>query len=393
MTLTKPGRTTYLPFSTPAIGQEEVAEVSQSLLSGWLTTGPKVEKFTKDFLAYVNAPYGVALNSATGGLHIAQSVVGLKPFDEVITSPLTFTATANTTLHVGAKPMFCDIDLDTYNMDPLALEAVAGPNTKAVIPVHFAGLPCDLDEIKKVAHKHHAVVIEDAAHSVGAEYKGRKLGAISDLTVFSFHPNKNMTTGEGGLVTFSDEKYLKPLTVLGFHGIDKTSWRNYPDRVVQDYDVVEAGFKYNMLDIQAAIGIHQLAKLDGFNARRAEIVEYYKRELADIEELHIPKLPKYEHKHAWHLFCPLVKTEKLNITRADFMNELKALNIGTGLHYRAIHEHPLYQRLGFKLGMYPKAEYAGQRIVSLPLFPKMTDGDAEDVVKAVKYVIAKHLNK
>ncbi len=389
----KPARASFLPFSTPAIGEEEAAEVRHSMLSGWLTTGPKTEKFTNDFLAYVNAPYGVALNSATAGLHIAQAVAGLKPFDEVITSPLTFTATANTTLHVGAKPVFCDIDLNTYNMDPAALADAVSPNTRAVIPVHFAGLPCDLDAIHAVARKCGAIVIEDAAHSVGAEYKGRKLGALSDMTVFSFHPNKNMTTGEGGLVSFSDEKYLKPLTILGFHGIDKTSWTSYPDRVVQDYDVVEAGFKYNMLDIQAAIGIHQLKKLDGFNARRAEIAEYYKRELAEIDELHIPQLPAYEHRHAWHLFCPLVKTEKLKITRADFMNELKALNIGTGLHYRAIHEHPLYQRLGFKLGMFPKAEYAGQRIVSLPLFPKMTDGDAESVVKAVKYVIAKSLNK
>ncbi|MDD4005227.1 MAG: DegT/DnrJ/EryC1/StrS family aminotransferase [Elusimicrobiaceae bacterium] len=393
MTLTEPGRTAFLPFSTPDLGEEEAAEVRQSLLSGWLTTGPKVEKFTRDFLAYVNAPHGVALNSATAGLHIAQAAIGLKPFDEVITSPLTFTATANTTLHVGAKPVFCDIDPDTYNMDPVRLAEAAGPNTKAVIPVHFAGLPCDLDQISAVARKYGAVVIEDAAHAVGAEYKGRKLGALSEMTVFSFHPNKNMTTGEGGLVSFADGKYLKPLAILGFHGIDKTSWTGYPDRVVQDYDVVEAGFKYNMLDLQAAIGIHQLKKLDRFNARRAAIAAYYKRELADVEELHIPRLPAYAHKHAWHLFCPLVKTEKLDITRADFMNELKALNIGTGLHYRAIHEHPLYRRLGFRQGMFPKAEYAGRRIVSLPLFPKMTDRDAEDVVKAVKCVLARHLNK
>ncbi|MFA6582997.1 MAG: DegT/DnrJ/EryC1/StrS aminotransferase family protein [Elusimicrobiaceae bacterium] len=393
MTATKTMRDTFLPFSAPSIGEEECAEVRQSMLSGWLTTGPKVKKFTEDFTAYVNAPYGVALNSATAGLHIAQVAAGLKQFDEVLTSPLTFTATANTVLHCGAKPVFCDIDLDTYNMNPALAAEAAGPNTKIIIPVHFAGLPCDLDEIRKTAVKYNAIVIEDAAHAVGAEYKGKRLGTHSEMVVFSFHPNKNMTTGEGGLVTFSDKKYLYPLTVLGFHGIDKNSWEKYPDRVVQDYDVVEAGFKYNMLDIQAAIGIHQLKKLDGFNARRTELAEFYKRELAEVEELHIPKLPAYSHKHAWHLFCPLVKTEKLGITRADFMNELKALNIGTGLHYRAIHEHPLYARLGFRKGMYPKAEYAGERIVSLPLFPKMTDTDAQDVVNAVKCVIAKHLNK
>ncbi|HOX23277.1 MAG TPA: DegT/DnrJ/EryC1/StrS family aminotransferase, partial [Elusimicrobiales bacterium] len=341
-------RAEYLPFSRPGIGDEEISEVSDSLRSGWITTGPKTQKFAEAFRTYVGSKYAQPLNSATAGLHISYIAAGARPFDEIITSAMTFASAANTILHVGAKPVLADINPDTLNVTPETLKAVVSPATKVLVPVHFAGLPCDMDPILELAKKHNAVVIEDAAHAVGAEYKGRKIGVIGDMTVFSFHPNKNMTTGEGGIVTGNDEKYREPLELLSFHGMNKNAWKRFSATGTPHYAIDVPGFKYNMLDIQAAIGLHQLKKLDAFNKRRAELVKRYYEAFSGIEELGLQKMPSYAHKHVWHLFAPLVRSEKLNIDRDGFMQALKELNIGTGVHYRAVHTHPLYEKLGFK---------------------------------------------
>jgi len=389
-----PVRGTYLPFTTPDMTDLEINEVADSMRSGWLTTGPKVQKFSQKLAEYVGAKYAVSLNSATAGLHIAYLAAGLKPGDKILTSPLTFVATANTAIHCGAGVRFADIDIDTLNINPSAAEAAFKDDVKILVPVHFAGLPCDMDPLLALAKKHGALVVEDAAHSVGAEYKGRRLGTFGNMTVFSFHPNKNMTTGEGGAVTFNDEKYKSTLEILSFHGIDKNAWKRQADRSPADYDVEMPGFKYNMLDLQAAIGLHQLDRLDGFNTRRAAIAARYNEAFAGIDELHLPKSPAhYAHRHVWHLYTPLLKIEKLGVTRNEFMDLLKAQNIGSGYHYRAIHLHPLFQRMGFKKGMFPNAEYASERILSLPLFPKMKDADVEDSIKGVKKVIAALLAK
>ena len=386
-------RAQYLPFSKPSIGEEEIAEVADSMRSGWLTTGPKTQKFAENFKSYIGSKYAIPLNSATAGLHICYIAAGARPFDEVVTSAMTFASTANTILHAGAKPVLADIDVETLNVTPDSLKAVMSPSTRIIVPVHFAGLPCDMDPILALAKKHNALVIEDAAHAVGAEYKGRKIGVIGDLTVFSFHPNKNMTTGEGGMITGNDEKYREPLELLSFHGMNKNAWKRFSATGTPHYAIDVPGFKYNMLDLQAAIGLHQLQKIDAFNKRRAELVKRYYEAFSEIEELGLTKPPAYEHKHTWHLFAPLVREEKLNIDRDEFMQALKEFNIGTGVHYRAVHMHPLYEKLGFKRGQFPKAEYVSDRIVSLPLFPSMTEQDQEDVIAAVKQVIAKNINR
>ena len=386
-------RSDYLPFSRPTIGEEEIAEVADSMRSGWLTTGPKTQRFAEAFKNYIGCKYAVPLNSATAGLHVAYLAAGARPFDEIVTSAMTFASTANTILHAGAKPVLADIEVETLNVSPDTLKAVISPAAKIIVPVHFAGLPCDMDPIMALARQHNALVIEDAAHAVGAQYKGRKIGTIGDMTVFSFHPNKNMTTGEGGMVTGNDEQYREQLELLSFHGMNKNAWKRFSATGTPHYAIDIPGFKYNMLDIQAAMGLHQLAKIDAFNRRRAELVKRYYEAFSGIEELGLTKTPSYAHLHAWHLFAPLVRSEKLKIDRDGFMQALKELNIGTGVHYRAVHMHPLYEKLGFKRGQFPKAEYVSDRIVSLPLFPSMTEKDQEDVIAAVKQVIAKNLNK
>jgi len=381
-------REKYLPFTSPDMGEAEIAEVADSMRSGWLTTGPKTQRFIKDFNDYIGAKFGVAVNSATSGLHIAYLAGGLRQGDELLTSAMTFVATSNTAIHCGATPKFADIDIATLNVTAATLEAAMTPKTKIIVPVHYAGLPCDMDPILELARRRNCLVVEDAAHSVGAEYKGRKIGLFGDMTVFSFHPNKNMTTGEGGFISFGDEKYKEPLELLSFHGMNKNAWNRFSSSGNPNYDVELPGFKYNMLDMQAAVGIHQLRRLDAFNARRAEIVKRYYEAFGGMEELRLTKAPSYQHKHVWHLFTPLVLTEKLSISRDEFMSLLKAENIGTGYHYRAVHLHPCYEKLGFRRGMFPNAEYVSDRIVSLPLFPKMTDGDVEDVIKGVRKVLA-----
>jgi dTDP-4-amino-4,6-dideoxygalactose transaminase len=293
-------------------------------------------------------------------------------------------------VQVGAKPVLADIEPGTLNIDAAAIKEKITDRTRAIIPVHFAGQPCDMDVISRLAAEFGLAVVEDAAHAVGTEYKGNRVGSLDDVSVFSFHPIKNITTGEGGMFCTRDERLAEEVALLKFHGMSREAWKRYSAQGTPNYDIVLPGFKYNMLDIQAAMGIHQLRKLDGFIARRKQIAEFYNRAFAEVEEVITPTLVPYEHLHAWHLYTPLVRIECLTINRDGFMEELKKENIGTGLHFKAIHHHPYYRdTLQIPGGELPNADYASDRILSLPLFPKMTDDDAQDVVEAVKKVIVR----
>lgn len=384
-------RKEFLPFSIPTIEEEEIREVVDSLESGWITTGPKVKRFEDDFKAYVGAPYAVPLSSATAGLHLALLALGIGEGDEVITTPMTFAATVNVMIHVGAVPVLADIEPGTLNIDVSRVREKITPRTKAVVPVHFAGLPCDMDAIFALAEKFNLKVLEDAAHAVGTEYKGKRIGSLDTVSVFSFHPIKNITTGEGGMVCTRDERLAEEVSLLKFHGMSREAWKRYSAQGTPNYDIVLPGYKYNMMDIQAALGIHQLAKLDRFIEQRTEIAEFYNDAFSAVEEIRTPSAAPYAYRHAWHLYTPLVRIEDLTIDRDGFMAELKKENIGTGLHFKAVHHHPYYrENLPVPEGALPHADYASDRILSLPLFPRMTVQDAKDVVDAVKDVIARN---
>jgi dTDP-4-amino-4,6-dideoxygalactose transaminase len=371
----------FLPFSRPSISQTAIDEVVACLKSGWITTGPRVAKFTEALKEYLNAPYVLPLASATAGLHLALLAMDLQPGDEVITTPLTFVATLNTIVLAGGKPVLVDIDPHTLNMDLNHLENAITPKTRVILPVHFAGLPVDLDEIYTIAEIHNLRVLEDAAHAIGTEYKGRRIGSFGDTQVFSFHPNKNMTTGEGGCVVTHDEKIAKHVNLLRFHGIDREAWNRYGKSGHQDYEVVMPGFKYNMMDLQAALGVHQLADLDGFIERRTALASVYRSALMEWPQWTLPGTPPYPHLHSWHLYTPLINEEAAGMNRDQFMAAMKEKNVGTGLHYRAAHLYPYYrEQLGFAAGDFPHAENAGERIVSLPLFPSMTDAEHDRVL-------------
>ncbi|MEI6306054.1 MAG: DegT/DnrJ/EryC1/StrS aminotransferase family protein, partial [Deltaproteobacteria bacterium] len=336
-------RDTFLPFSTPTIDDEEINEVVDSLKSGWITTGPKVKRFEEAFKAYVGVPFAVPLSSATAGLHLTLLALKIKEGDEIITTPMTFASTVSMIVLCGATPVLADIEPGTLNIDANKIREKITTATRAIIPVHFAGLSCDMDPIFALAKEFNLNIIEDAAHAAGTEYKGKRIGSLDSISIFSFHPNKNITTGEGGMVCTKNETQAEEISLLKFHGMSREAWKRFTPGGTPNYDILLPGFKYNMMDIQAAIGIHQLPKLDGFIKQRTEIAEYYNREFADVEELAPPALPHYDQCHAWHLYTPLIRIEKLTINRDTFMVELKKHNIGSGLHYKAIHHHAWYR--------------------------------------------------
>mgnify|MGYP001806124234 FL=1 len=381
-------RTTFLPFSTPALGDEEINEVVDSLRSGWITTGPKVKRFEDDFKAYVGAPFAVPLSSATAGLHLTLLALKIKAGDEIITTPMTFASTVSMIILAGATPVLADIEPGTLNIDVAKVAEKITPRTRAIIPVHFAGQCCDMDPLFALAKQHSLTIIEDAAHAAGSAYKGRRVGSLDSISIFSFHPNKNITTGEGGMVCTSEESLAEEISLLKFHGMSREAWKRFAASGTPNYDIMLPGYKYNMMDIQAAIGIHQLPRLDGFIERRKAIAEQYNVAFADVPELALPCYAPYQQRHAWHLYTPLIRTELLTIDRDRFMAELKARNIGSGLHYKAIHHHTWYrENMPVVDTDLPNASYASDRILSLPLFPAMTDNDSADVVAAVTDVI------
>lgn len=376
-----------LPPFSPLIANEEINEVIDTLKSRWISTGPKVQLFQKIIEKYVGCNYVVALNSCTAGLHLSLLAAGVGQGDEVITSPFTFAATANVIIHVGAKPIFVDIQKDTFNIDPYLIEKAITKKTKAIIPVHYGGHPCDMDEILKIAKKNKLIVIEDAAHAIGAKYRGRNVGAMSNFTSFSFYATKNITTGEGGAVCVKDKKAAEKIRMMGLHGMDRDAWKRYSKGGYWYYEVKYPGFKYNMTDIQASLGIHQIKKLDKFIAKREKMAQFYNKSFSDIPEIKTQATRNYV-KHARHLYSIILDLEKLKIGRDEFFKAMDAENIGTSVHFIPVHLHPYYRdTFGFERGDYPNAEYIFDRIISLPLNPAMTNKDAEDVVKAVRKII------
>ena len=377
----------FLPFSRPSISQAAIDEVVACLESGWLTTGPKVQLFEAELAEYMATPYALAVNSATAGLHLALLGFGLESGDEVITTPMTFIATLNTIVHAGAKPVLVDVDPATYNISVEQIEAAITPRTRVIMPVHFAGVPVDLEPIYQLAEKYNLRVLEDAAHAIGASYQGKLIGSFGDTQVFSFHPNKVMTTGEGGCVTTRDQELYQNMHTMRFHGIDRAAWNRNAKEGSQSYDVVAPGFKYNMMDIQAALGLHQLEALEGFIAKRAQLALRYQELLADWPELTLPNMPAYEIGHAWYIYAPLINPKDAGMSRDEFIVQMKQHNIGTGLHYQAAHLYSFYrEQFGFRAGQFPNAETIGERIVSLPLFPDMTEEQQDRVVNAMKSI-------
>ena len=374
----------FLPFSRPSISREAINEVVSCLESGWITTGPRVKRFEEELGHYFNAPHALALSSATAGLHLVLAALELKPGDEVITTPMTFAATLNTIVLAGGRPVLVDVEPDTYNMDVTRLAKAITKRTRAIMPVHFAGLPVDLDPLYELADRHGLRVIEDAAHAIGTEYKGRRIGAFGDIQVFSFHPNKNMTTGEGGCVVTRDDKLAEKIALLRFHGMDREAWNRFGKSGSPHYEIVTPGYKYNMMDIQAAIGLHQLPALDGFIKRRTELALRYQKIFSDWPQWTRPGTPKFSHRHAWHLYAPLINPAVAGMDRDAFMQGMKARNIGTGLHYRAVHLYPYYrENFRFNPGDFPIAESIGDRIVSLPLFPGLSETDQDRAITAM----------
>lgn len=378
---------TFLPFSRPCLSEETIQEVVDCLRSGWIATGPRVQQLEEELKAYLSVPYAQLLTSATAGLHLALLAIGLKPGEEVITTPMTFVASLNAIALCGAKPVLVDVEAGTYNIDVTRIEAAITEKTRAILPVHFAGLPVDLDPLYAIAQKYHLRVIEDAAHAMGSSYKGQKIGSFGDIQVFSFHPCKNMTTAEGGCITSRDEGFAQRIQRLRFHGIDRDAWNRYSKGGSQHFDVIEPGYKYNMSDLQAAVGLDQRRHLDQMNARRRELVARYYELLDGWEELILPSIPSYDHENSWHIFAPLIRTDKAGMTRDTFMMKMREYNIGTGLHYPPVHLYSYYQRaFGYKVGDFPVAERIGASVVSLPLFPTMTNEEQDYVVHVMKTI-------
>jgi dTDP-4-amino-4,6-dideoxygalactose transaminase len=381
-------RDRFLPFSRPTIRQAEIDEVVDTLRSGWLTTGPKSERFERDFARYTGFPIALALSSATAGLHIGLMALGVRPGDEVVTTPLTWVATVNMIELLGAKPVLVDVHPDTLQIDETQVAAAVTGRTVGLLPVHFAGAPCHLSPLLEVARRRGTWLFEDAAHGVGTLYSGTHVGCYDRLGVFSFHLIKNMTTAEGGVLVLRDEDLARRLRGLRFHGLEKQAWNRYSEGGTPQVEVVSPGFKYNFMDLQAAIGIHQLASVDEFNRRRAELAELYQTLLAEVPEIQRPALPAYPHHATWHLYTVQV-LPSAGLSRDAFLAELKARNVGSGIHFKAVHQHPYYREKypGWQ-GRLPNATRVSDRICSLPLFPDMREDDVRYVVEAVKDVLA-----
>lgn len=380
-------RSDFLPFSRPSISEDDIAAVSQVLRSGWITTGQVAAEFENKFSEYIGGAGAVALSSATAGMHLLLKALEIGPGDEVITPSMTWVSTVNLICLSGAKPVFVDVDLNTLMVSAPAIEGAISPHTRLIIPVHFAGAPVDLEPIRQIASKRAVFLAEDAAHAVGTEYQGERVGRRG-TTVFSFHPIKNMTTGEGGMFCSDDDDLLEQIRRLKFHGLGVDAFDRQTQGRAPQAEVLEPGFKYNMTDIAAALGLGQLARVDSFNAKRTQLAMYYRERLAEIDEITPLSAPSYSMKHAWHLFIVRLDIERAGISRDEFMAALKERNIGTGLHFRAVHLQKYYREsMGIRRGTLPNTEWNSDRICSLPLFPDMTSEDIDDVVESIKNVL------
>jgi UDP-4-amino-4,6-dideoxy-N-acetyl-beta-L-altrosamine transaminase len=383
---TKEKRKDYLPYGRQWITEEDIQNVINVLKGDYLTTGPKIQEFEKEFASYIGAKYAVAFSNGTAALHGACFAAGIGIGDEVITTPMTFAASANCALYVGATPIFADINSKTGNIDPKEIEKKITDKTKAIIPVDYTGLPTELDEIIKIAKKHNLIIIEDAAHALGAEYKGKKIGSISDMTMFSLHPVKHITTGEGGIITTNNEHFYQKLLQFRTHGITRDQELLNENHGPWYYEMQDLGYNYRMTDIQAALGISQLKKLDHFVQLRRSVVEKYLSELKDVDEIILPNDTEDE-KSSWHIFVIKLKLDSLTGTRKEIYGSFLKENIGVNVHYIPVYLHPYYQELGYSKGICPKAEQYYEQIITLPLFPAMTQEDVEDVILSVKKII------
>ncbi|HEC97486.1 MAG TPA: DegT/DnrJ/EryC1/StrS family aminotransferase [Nitrospirae bacterium] len=416
----------FIPYSLPLIEDEEIEEVIDTLRSGWITTGPKTREFEAEFAKYIGCKHAIAVNSCTAALHLALEAIGIKEGDEVITSPMTFAATAEVIRYFRAKPVFIDIDPVTMNIDAQEIERYLSTTNnrqsslpKAIIPVHYTGYPCDMDSIRRLAEKYGLRVIEDAAHALPAYFNGRVIGSTGDITCFSFYATKNITTGEGGMVTTNNDEWAERMRIMSLHGISKDAWNRYSAEGSWYYEVIAPGYKYNLTDIAASLGVVQLKKADRLWQRRTEIAGIYNQAFRDIPELESPfnnfsnsiyrtddfgprtsdvglqnsePAPQLKGtKHSWHLYVIRLNLEGLSVSRNRFIEELKTMGIGTSVHFIPLHIHPYYRDLyDYKPGDFPVAYETYNRIISLPIYPKMTDGDVVRVVEAVLQVISRN---
>jgi len=385
-----PVRQNFLPFCQPDIGPLEISEMVDTLRSGWITTGPKTKELERRFAEYVGTRHAIAVNSCTGGMHVALAAAGIGPGDEVVVPTMTFCATANVVAHLGATPVIVDVEPDTLNINPQSLEAAVTLQTKAVIPVHLYGHPCDMDRINEIAEIHRLLVVEDAAHAVAAEWHGRRVGTLSPATAFSFYATKNLTTAEGGMITTDDDEYAEQMRIWALHGISRDAWKRYSAEGSWYYEVSVPGFKYNLTDLQAALGLHQLARLEAMTQRRTELAVRYQAGLCDLPEIELPTV-RPGIRHAWHLYVIRLRLERLKINRAEFIEHLKAEGIGTSVHFIPLHRQPYYRdRFGFQHADFPVADAAYQRLISLPLYTRMTEQDIDDVIETVRRVVQRH---
>jgi len=383
----EPVRREPLIFGVPLIEQDDIDGVVQVLKSGWLSTGPKTQELEECFRGYIGSRNAVALNSCTAGMELCLLVAGIGRGDEVITTPMTFAATANAIVHCGAVPVFADINRHTLNIDPADIERRITPRTKAILPVHYTGQPCEMNEIRDIARRHDLILIEDAAHALGAEYDGQKIGSIGDATAFSFHVHKNITTAEGGMVTTDNDEWAGKIRIMRLHGMSKDAWGRVSESQVH-YDVVLPGYKYNMTDIQAVMGLTQLGRLESYIKIRQKYAKMYTEALQQIPQITVPRRID-RIRHAENMYVIMLRLEHLKIDRDEFVRCLRAENIIPGIHFRAVHLHSYYREtFGYKRGDCPIAEDASDRVLTLPFSPKLTEDDIQDVITAVKKIAA-----
>jgi perosamine synthetase len=383
--------TQYLPFHVPSISDDEIEAVVETLRSGWLTTGPKVRALEEDFARYTGARHAVAVNSCTAALHLALEAVGITAGDEVILPTMTFAATAEVVRYFNAIPVLVDCEPDTLNIDPNKIEQAITPKTKAIIPVHFAGRPCAMDQILDLARARKLVVIEDAAHALPARFYGQMVGTIGDITCFSFYATKTITTGEGGMATTENAEWAERMRMMSLHGISKDAWKRYSAEGSWYYEICSPGYKYNLTDIAAAIGIQQLRKCDLFWMQRQQYAALYHRAFRDLSAIAVPPVAEGA-QHSWHLYVIQLELDQLRITRSQFIELLKEQHIGTSVHFIPLHLHPYYRDMfHYRPEDFPQASAAYERIVSLPIYPRMTDADVRYVSDTVNSVVRKNL--
>jgi len=379
-----------LPFHVPDIGEEEIQAVAATLRSGWLTTGARVQEFEDLFATQIGCRYAVAVNSCTASLHLALEAIGLQEGDEVIVPTMTFTATAAVVTYFKATPVLVDICEDTFNIDVQKVEQAITPRTKAIIPVHFAGHPCEMDRILEIAHSHQIKVIEDAAHALPARYQGKMVGTLGDISCFSFYATKNITTGEGGMATTNNPEWANRMRMMSLHGMSRDAWKRYEAQGSWYYEVASPGYKYNLTDLAAAIGIPQLRRCAGFWQRREAYAALYSQGFHDVPEIRIP-FAQNDVQHSWHLYVIQLEVDRLRLDRAQFIDLLTKQRIGTSVHFIPLHLHPWYRdHLGCVSEDFPIASRVYERIVSLPLYPKMTPADVEYVIDVVKDIVKEY---